>query len=111
VLKSILHDWDDEECVRVLRTVRRAVRPDSRVVLVESLMPTTVTTAPSVAQVVMNDLNMMVCHGGRERTVAEFRELLRVAGFRLESVTPCPAPSVVGILEAAPSPAGGPGGS
>ncbi|MFG3708311.1 methyltransferase [Micromonospora sp. NPDC047670] len=111
VLKSVLHDWDDEECVRVLRTVRRAARPDSRVLLVESLMPTTVTTAPSVAQVVMNDLNMMVCHGGRERTVAEFRELLRAAGFRLESVTPCPAPSVVGILEAVPSPAGGPDGS
>ncbi|MEV6810537.1 methyltransferase [Micromonospora sp. NPDC051296] len=102
LLKSILHDWDDEQCVAVLRTVRRAARADSRVLLVESLMPATVTTGPSVAQVVMNDLNMMVCHGGRERTVAEFRELLRAAGFRLESVTPCPAPSVMGILEAAP---------
>lgn len=102
LLKSVLHDWDDERCVAVLRTVHRATRPDSRILLVESVMPPIVGTSPSVAQVVMNDLNMMVCHGGRERTVAEFQELLRTAGCQLDSVAPCPAPSVMCVLEATP---------
>jgi predicted O-methyltransferase YrrM len=103
LLKHVLHDWDRERCVQILRTCLAAMREDAVLLVIESLMPATVTGAPRLAQLVTNDLNMMVCHGGRERTVAEFGELLREAGLRLESVTPCPAPSTVGILEARPT--------
>jgi orsellinic acid C2-O-methyltransferase len=100
LLKSVLHDWTDEQCVSVLRSCVRAMGPDSRLLLIESTMPAVIGRAPNVAQLVMNDLNMMVCHGGRERTVAEFRVLITEAGLRLESVTPCPDPSTVTVLEA-----------
>jgi orsellinic acid C2-O-methyltransferase len=103
LLKHVLHDWDDERCVGILTTCRRAMPAGAVLLVIESLMPATVSGLPQQAQLVMNDLNMMVCHGGRERTVAEFGGLLRQAGLQLESVTPCPAPSTVGILEARPA--------
>lgn len=102
LIKHVLHDWDDEHCVEILRTCRRAMGPDAVLLVIESLVPAQVPDAPQLTQLVANDLNMMVCHGGRERTVAEFGHLLRRAGLRLESVTPCPALSTVGVLEARP---------
>ncbi|MGW3469512.1 methyltransferase [Saccharopolyspora sp. NPDC000995] len=79
VLKSVLHDWNDEDCVRILRSVHAAMRsrPDSRLMLWEFIVPP--LNAPDPSKLL--DLQMMLKTGGRERTEDEWRSLLRSAGF------------------------------
>jgi predicted O-methyltransferase YrrM len=84
LLKFILHDWDDERCVAILRSCRRAVPPDGRLLVVELLVPP--GNAPSYAK--SQDVNMLVNLSGRERSEAEYRELFRAAGFTLTRLIP-----------------------
>ena len=51
---------------------------------------------------VMSDLNMLVCTGGKERTEAEFRALLAEGGFTLRTIRPVPGPTNFSVLEATP---------
>ena len=83
VLKSILHDWPDETCEEIVRNVHRAAQPDSRVLLVEMLLP---DSGPS--PVTLMDMNMLVMLGGRERRAAEYGALLGRCGYALERVIP-----------------------
>ena len=79
VLKSILHDWDDESSVRILTTVHGAAERGAALLIVERSM------AERAAAVVaaMSDLNMMVMTGGAERTLAEWKALTDAAGFEI----------------------------
>ncbi|GAA0590869.1 methyltransferase [Actinomadura livida] len=101
VLKSVLHDWNDEKAAEILRNCRAAMRPGGRVLVLEQVMPEMVT--PEATGVVRNDLNMLVATGGRERTEAEFRELLEGAGFT--AVTPAGPlpPAGYHVIEARPA--------
>ena len=83
LLKFILHDWDDERSVSILRTCRRAMRPTGRLLVVELLVPR--GNAPSFAR--SQDVNMLVNLGGQERTEAEYRALFTAAGFELTRTT------------------------
>jgi predicted O-methyltransferase YrrM len=84
LLKFILHDWDDERCVSILRTCRRAMPRTGRLLVVELLVPR--GTAPSFAK--SQDVNMLVNSlGGQERTEAEYRALFAAAGFDLTETT------------------------
>lgn len=94
VLKGIVHDWNDESAVRILKNCRRAIRPDGRLLLLEMVL--TGNDDPGNA---LMDLLMMVLTGGRERTEAEFRSLLHEAGFSLERIIPAGGAS---ILESRP---------
>jgi len=100
VLKSVIHDWDDEKSLAILRSVRKAAGPGSTLLLLESLMP--VMVAPETSGPVMSDMNMLVCTGGRERTAEEFREMLAAAGFTVTGITAAP-PSNYSVIEAVPS--------
>lgn len=84
ILKSIIHDWDDEQCVLILSNCTRALRPAGRVVLVEAVIPD--NDRPSWASLM--DLNMLAVLPGRERTAGEYRDLLGRAGLRLDRITP-----------------------
>ncbi|WP_447007908.1 methyltransferase [Saccharothrix isguenensis] len=84
LLKRILHDWDDEQCVRVLRHCRQAVSDRGRVLVVDAVIPP--GNDPDPGKVI--DLLMMSSLTGRERTRAEFETLFARAGFRLERVVP-----------------------
>jgi len=97
VLKSILHDWTDEECVGILTSCRKALEPGGRLVIVELLVPSEIR--PDL--VMLMDLNMLVMTGGRERTEEEFGRLLSRAGFRLSRVIPTKSPFF--LLEARPA--------
>ncbi|MGI5169208.1 methyltransferase [Spirillospora sp. CA-253888] len=101
LLKSVLHDWDDERTAAILRSCRAAMRPDARLLLVETLLPPVVTAEHRGTA--MSDLNMLVATGGRERTEAEFRALLAAAGFATVSVSDPLPPSGYRVLEAAPA--------
>lgn len=84
LLKSVLHDWDDDRSVQVLRACRAAMRPSGSVLVVEPVLPPVVT--PELTGIVLSDLNMLVNTGGRERTEDEFRDLFTAAGLQLTSV-------------------------
>lgn len=102
VVKSVLHDWDDERSCALLRTVREAIPDGGALLVVEPVVPTGPGALDGMHTLLMSDLNMLVCTGGKERTHAEFDALLARGGFRLESVTPCP-PSGYSVLRAVPA--------
>lgn len=82
VMKSILHDWEDDESIRILRTIRDAATPASRLFVVELVIG-----APNedVASRVM-DLQMLVMPGGRERSEVEWHSLFERGGWLLDEV-------------------------
>lgn len=96
VLSNILHDWDDEGCVRILANCRSAMNADGRVLLCESVLPDSV--APHPAKWI--DLEMLVMGTGRQRTEEEYRALFRRAGLRLGRVIATDV--VFDIVEALP---------
>lgn len=96
LLRWVLHDWSDDECVRLLTNVREVATPDARLMVVESVIPDT----PDFDLGKWMDMNMMMMSTGRERTAAEFREVLERAGFALDEIVPTPSP--LSILVAKP---------
>jgi hypothetical protein len=99
VLKQILHDWDDERAVAILRSCRAAMAPSARLLVVERVLSEPVT--PADAPSLLADLVMLAVTGGRERTEREFRALLGAAGMSVTSVTE-PLPLGYRLIEAAP---------
>jgi hypothetical protein len=100
VLKWILHDWDDASSVAILRTVRAAIRPEGRVLIVDRVLPERAESSAGMRAMMMADLLMMVHLTGRERTEREFRALLDASGFRLERIVP--TGTQLSLVEAAP---------
>jgi hypothetical protein len=97
VLSHVLHDWAEDECVRILRSCADAMAPDGRVLIVEMVIPP--GDAPHPGK--MLDMLMAAFNGeGMERTEEEYRALLDAAGFRLERVIPTASP--VSVVEAHP---------
>ncbi|QDQ15879.1 methyltransferase [Streptomyces spectabilis] len=94
VLKRILHDWQDEQCVGLLRACRRALAPGGRVLVVDAVIAP--DNRPHQAKDL--DLLMMTSLVGRERTYEDFRALLAEAGLRLTRVVP--TPTVLSVVEA-----------
>lgn len=94
VMKLILHDWDDDECVRILRTIRRSATPGARVFVVEHLV-----TDPGVPHFAkLFDIHMMCWGSGRERTAAEYGALLEAAGWAYRE-THYPPAGLMGVVE------------
>jgi hypothetical protein len=83
LLKSVVHDWDDDHAGRILAACRRATSPGGRLLLVERVVPERLGTSAAGQSVAQADLNMLVAQGGRERTGAELRGLLHDTGFEL----------------------------
>ena len=88
VLRWLLHDGSDEESVLILKNLKKAMRPNARVMLVESVVPET----PEFDMGKWMDVNMLVMATGKERTAREFRVLLDQAGFDLEGIVATPSP-------------------
>lgn len=84
LLRYILHDWDDEECVQILNNCRKSLADGGRVVLVELLVGE--VGMPGLAPLM--DANMLVMTRGRERDIAQYDALFAKAGLRRTLVTP-----------------------
>lgn len=97
LLKAIIHDWNDEKALTILRNVRKAMAPGGRVLLFELVLPAGAPPHPGL----LLDLEMLVHVGGRERTSDEYAALLARAGFRHTRVIQTAGP--VCIVEAVPS--------
>jgi hypothetical protein len=95
LLKWIIHDWDDERSVAILKNCYQAMAAHSKVLLIEAVIPR--GNAPSFHKLM--DLNMLVMTGGRERSEAEYRVLFEAAGFRLTQITP--TQSEMSVIEGA----------
>jgi hypothetical protein len=95
IMKHIIHDWDDQEAVAILKNCRRAIKDGGKVILIESVVSE--GNEPSLAK--FGDLVMMLIPGGRERTEAEYRAIFEAAGFRLERIIPTESP--MSVIEAA----------
>jgi len=85
LLKSVLHDWDDERCGRILHRGRDALarRPRARLIVMERVANERATATPQDRAVARSDLNMLASHSGRERRGSEYRALLEAAGLRM----------------------------
>ncbi len=97
VMKWIIHDWDDERAITILKNCRREMPANGRLILVDCVVPE--TDEPHFAKFI--DLNMLVMTGGKERTAKEFETLLAAAGFKLRRVIPTDLPT--SIVEAEPA--------
>jgi hypothetical protein len=94
LMKLILHDWNDDECVRILRTLRRAATKGGRVLIIEHLI-----TEPAAADFAkLFDIHMMCWGTGRERAAAEYAALLERAGWKYRQ-TLYPLNRIIGIVE------------
>jgi hypothetical protein len=91
LLKLILHDWNDDAGLAILRNCRRAISAGGRILVVEQLIDAIGT--PGFTPLL--DLNMLVLFDGRERTLDEFKALFTAAGFRFASATPTSTPFVL----------------
>lgn len=96
LLKRVLHNWDDDSCVRILKNCRASMRSASSLLVIERVIPEIGTKSDSK----LFDINMLVMVGGQERTENEYRRILRDAGFTLMRVIP--TQSSMSIVEAVP---------
>jgi C-methyltransferase len=95
LLKNVLHDWDDARCKVILTTVRRAMRPGQRLLLVELLAP---RHDHDHVSAFIDVHMMMVCSNGRERSFEELQSLLRATGFDAARLFPYPTTNVIEAL-------------
>jgi hypothetical protein len=88
LLKTVLHDWDDEHCHDILATCRRAMTGSSKLLVIERLVPETMEPDSAHRSLARADLHMLVAHAALERTESQFRDLLGSAGFTTSKVMP-----------------------
>jgi hypothetical protein len=97
LMRVVIHDWNDEDALKILKNCRRAIPAHGKLLLVESVLKPPNQPDPGR----FNDLTMLVvAPGGHERTETEFTELLRDAGFALTRIVP--ATGLTSIVEARP---------
>ncbi|MQA86762.1 MAG: methyltransferase [Streptosporangiales bacterium] len=103
LLKSVIHDWDDDRAAAILRTCRSAMGPASSLQVIEPVLPPRIESPAEITGLVMSDINMLVNTGGRERTEVEFRSLFAAAGLDVTAVVGPFAPSGYRVIEGAPA--------
>ncbi len=84
ILKSILHNWDDESCVNILRNCRKVMTDNASLLVIERIVPDGNGKSDSK----LFDINMLIMTEGRERREDEYRNLFMAAGFMLTRVVP-----------------------
>ena len=94
LLSHVIQDWSEEQCLTILGHCRQAMHPESRLLIIEMVLPAGNTPHPGK----MLDMMMLVGPGGQERTEPEYAALLAKAGLKLTRVVPTASP--VSIVEA-----------
>ena len=94
LLANVLHDWDDQRAIQILRNCRRSMTSGGRVLLIERLIP---EDGGDPVPTLLSDINMLILTGGRERTNTQYRDLLAGAGLEPGKVQPVAFP--YGVIE------------
>jgi hypothetical protein len=88
LMKHILHDWNDDQCVAILKNCRQGIVPGGKVLVVEMVVPE--GNEPSMSK--WADLQMLAMLPGKERTAQEYKTLFNQAGFELTKIIPTDSP-------------------
>lgn len=96
LMRHIIHDWDDQQSIQILKNCRAVMPSHGRLLLVEAVVP--MGNEPSPAKEF--DMVMLIYPGGMERTEEQYRALFSAAGFEMAGVTPTLSP--VSVVEARP---------
>lgn len=91
LMRNIIHDWEDDEAMAILKACRRAMRDPAKLLLIER----NVAPPNEMPATKFSDLNMLVAPGGRERTRDEYAALLQESGFELTGVAPAGIGNVI----------------
>jgi len=94
LLSHVIHNWNEDQCLTILGNCRKAMKPNSRLLIIEMVLPAGDTAHPGK----LLDIAMLVMPGGQERTQEEYDTLLSKAGFRLTRIVP--TESAVSVVEA-----------
>ena len=97
VVKTVMHDWDDASCVRMLKNCRARLADGGRILCVDKVLPPMGDTGASGTKLL--DMLMMVSLPGKERTEAEWHALYARAGLHVASITVVHARSVESLVE------------
>ncbi|KAI3831867.1 hypothetical protein MKX03_022239 [Papaver bracteatum] len=100
LLKLILHDWTDEECVHILKKCKEAIPKETGKVIIVDVVLDEESTHELTKTRLLLDIDMMVSTGGRERTLDDWDNLLKRAGFRSHKIRPIRA--IQSLIEAFP---------
>ena len=95
IMKSVIHDWDDERCELILRNCHAALKRGDRLTVVDRVVPENLEAKPEHLSAVLSDLNMLRGPGGCERTEREFGALMAKGGFSQGRVVPAGRYSVI----------------
>lgn len=95
LLRHVMHDFEDEDCVRILRNIRTAMLPEARVLVLEAPIPVAATPGPGR----WLDLHMMLLANGRERSLDHYGRLFAAADLRLQQSIPTQHPAM-SVIEA-----------
>jgi SAM-dependent methyltransferase len=97
IVREVLHDWDEQHCIDILQSCHKAMRPDSRLLVVEHIAHP--DDKRSFTKFL--GLQMMLEQEGHERTEDELRKIHEAAGFRIQRIIPIPEPTTT-IIESIP---------
>ncbi|RHY22916.1 hypothetical protein DYB32_009358 [Aphanomyces invadans] len=99
LLKHVFHDWSDDECVAILKTIARHAPRGARVLVIELVLSSTVEPAAGIGGLlspsIFMDVNMLSLSTGRERTAEQYAALYTTAGLHFSGVTPTPSPYAI----------------
>jgi len=84
IMKHIIHDWDDERSIQIMRSIHKAMVGEGKLLLAEMVVPDGNEPHPSKVL----DLEMLTLPGGLERTADEYAKLFEQAGFKLNQIVP-----------------------
>jgi SAM-dependent methyltransferase len=101
MLKSVIHDWNDERSIRIMQNIRQAMAENSRLLIIEPIMPARDAEPSRRATFARQDLTMLVALGAQERSEAEFSKLLAAADLRISRIVP--AGPISNVIEAVPA--------
>jgi O-methyltransferase domain len=82
IMKHIIHDWPDEQCIQILKACRESVNPGGKLLVVDSVIQPGNDFSPSK----FLDLQMLIFPSGCERTEKQFRDLLAASGWQLSRI-------------------------
>jgi ubiquinone/menaquinone biosynthesis C-methylase UbiE len=99
LISRVIHDWDDEKSIAILKVVRRVIAPEGRLMLLETML----RQGQRSLYPLLSDLNMMLRTGGCERTEEEYRAIYRAAGFELTRTVETISPTGATVVEGRPT--------
>src|ERR671921_242591 len=94
IMKMILHDWNDEECIKILSNINESASNNSKIFIIEHIVPNPAT--PHFAK--LFDIHMMCATSGRERTIEEYESILNQSGWKYIQTHYAPT-KIIGVIE------------